>query len=360
MAMDLRDFVVHTDYLPQRELFVTCFPDHRGRTQSTHEHFQWKFHSAASVPPSEQFVAVDGQALLGYYAAIPVVYTYGGNRYAGALVCDVMTSPAARGRGVFTFLGRHATQELANRSYDFTTGYPIRKAVIPGHKKVGWQLLFPLLLHVRVLNPGAVLGAMGWIRTGTLISWLQRAVQRMPLPHGMQWADQREYAVYSSDTTAKNWVEELTALSSAYTAEVPIALEKSASFLRWRLGGPDATYDIHFLRHRSENVGYAITRLETRQGIRVVGVIDVFVKEAHRHQSRMLLRTIVSHARALDVDVVTIMASGHQARAYGFIRAGILPTPLRYTFIVKELNRLPAGAADVRNWQLNWIDTDIF
>ena len=68
------------------------------------------------------------------------------------MVCDVMIGTAARGKGVFTNLGKYSINQLRLEAVDFTTGNPIRSEVIPGHKKVGWESPFELPMYGKFIS----------------------------------------------------------------------------------------------------------------------------------------------------------------------------------------------------------------
>ena len=53
--------------------------------------------------------------MVGYYAAIPYKYNIGETQTDVGMVCDVMTSTKQRGKGIFTKIGRYATEDLAKR-----------------------------------------------------------------------------------------------------------------------------------------------------------------------------------------------------------------------------------------------------
>ena len=106
-----------------------------------------------------------GNKMLGYYAAIPYPYQVGDRRMVAGMVCDVMTHSDARGRGVFTELGRFALAEMRPTNLSFLTGYPIRPEVMGGHLRVGWEVAFDLPMYIRPLRANAIAKAKG-------LSWL--------------------------------------------------------------------------------------------------------------------------------------------------------------------------------------------
>ena len=145
-------FNAQIDLEKQRELFKECFPENDGTSIETDEHYLWKFHSHPSSPNSYEYIAKIDDNIAGYYAALPYEYIIKGNNYSVGMVCDVMTGIKARGKGVFTKLGLYSTEMLKNEGLAFTTGYPIRPEVIPGHIKAGWDKVFNLPLYISFLK----------------------------------------------------------------------------------------------------------------------------------------------------------------------------------------------------------------
>ena len=143
----------------QRKLFVDCFPENLGTAVIGKEHYMWKFQSfPTDSKKSYEYIATDEKDnMVGYYAAIPYNYDIEGKVYPVAMVCDVMTSSKCRGAGIFTKLGRYSTDEYAKEGLAFSTGYPIRKAVIPGHMKVGWKIAFELPLYMHFISTSSLL-----------------------------------------------------------------------------------------------------------------------------------------------------------------------------------------------------------
>ena len=112
------------DYKNQRKLFELSFPEAIGTPATGDLHYQWKFGSFPSEIPSYQYVATEPTELVGYYAAIPYQYQINGltNKmiFTCGMVCDVMTHPDRRGKGIFTKIGHYATDEMKLKNLSFT------------------------------------------------------------------------------------------------------------------------------------------------------------------------------------------------------------------------------------------------
>ena len=150
--LEFRHLVPSSDEAERQRLFVDAFPELKGTSVDSLKHYLWKFRTFPSSKPAYEYLAVNSQEFLGYYAALPYSYQLSGKSALAGMVCDVMTSSQSRGQGIFTKIGHFATSEMQKMGLDFTTGYPIRPGVIPGHLKVGWKVVFPLPLYLRVFK----------------------------------------------------------------------------------------------------------------------------------------------------------------------------------------------------------------
>ena len=136
MEVKLESFDYKKGLNQQRKLFTECFPENIGSPVAGNKHYLWKFQGFPHIPHSYEYVALQEDNIIGYYAAIPYKYKVNKNYVIAGMVCDVMTGVKARGKGIFTKLGKYSLEKLKNSGIGFTTGYPIRPEVIPGHKKV--------------------------------------------------------------------------------------------------------------------------------------------------------------------------------------------------------------------------------
>lgn len=127
-----------------------CFPELLGTEKEPMEYWLWKHGpNNEGVSSDYLFARVEPESVLaGFYAARRLTYTTPNGPIEVGLVCDVMTSPSFQGRGVFTQLGREAVNSFLVKNFDTLTGYPIRKNVLPGHRKVGWSFTDRLPIFV--------------------------------------------------------------------------------------------------------------------------------------------------------------------------------------------------------------------
>ncbi|MFZ5657624.1 MAG: GNAT family N-acetyltransferase [Pseudomonadota bacterium] len=346
------------DLAAQRDLFRLSFPEAAGTPVEQHPHYQWKFRHfpAEGRPASYEYVGTEDGVIAAYYAALPYRYTVDGRSLTAGMVCDVMTHPALRGRGLFTAMGRYATEALKDEGIAFVTGYPIRPEVIPGHLKVGWKIVQPLPV---------------WLRPTGLRTLLPRPLRRASrllnplLRLALAWA--RPARGYRAQIVSREHFLAEVASTPAYRqlldrwkGSVPNALEKDARFLAWRTGAPDTTYEFALLFRGDMLVGSAPLRATSLKGIDCLAVLDVIVDPAHRAGAPTLHHEIARHAMHRGMDGVACMCSRERAREYRFGRSGYLRTPAVFSLIVKRLSDVVSDQEvyDARRWHVFWIDSD--
>ncbi len=320
------------------------------------EHYWWKFHGLPDHPQSYEYVAVEEGRLLGYYAAIPYPYEIAGRRMKVGMVCDVMTHPDARGKGVFTDLGRFALHEFEAAGLDFVTGYPIRPEVMGGHLRVGWEVAFEMPMYLQPLRADAILKARHLAAFAPAVNLGIAAYGRL-LTH-KSWA-----GLYSSTHGTPEEMLSSAAFErfrEAWSASVPNHLVKSIEFYRWRLGAPEARYRA-FLVHQGDSVVVAaVGRTAVLNGIPSFALLDVMALAGHERALSMLYREVEREARSCDAEAIVTMMTKSSARRYRLLRHGFLRSPFVFKLILRSTN--PSLAVDSisreADWHLMWIDSD--
>ena len=335
-----------------------CFPEVRGTAAESNAFYRWKYHGMPGAVASYEYVArLDGE-MVGYYAAIPYPYVIGGMPMMAGMVCDVMTHPKVRGKGVFTTIGRYATQDLEKRGVNFTTGYPVRPEVIPGHLRVGWEQPFDLPVYLSPVRSDAVLAAMKLGVMAPAGNLLLRVWNRVLAPRKAGAAKGVRVEVVGGGTL--NQLEGLPEFLEEWRATQKYCLGKDLTFLGWRLGTVGAEYDLTLLREGTRIVGMAITRSTTLRGIPTLAIVDLMAVPKGIEEISHLLSRLRQLAVERGVDVVAGMFTRTWARRYRLLGNGFLRAPVTFKFITKYLNN-PVDKSDFLkedNWHLTWVDSD--
>jgi GNAT superfamily N-acetyltransferase len=351
MNLELRDFQARDHLEAQRRLFRECFPELANEVEATEEWYRWKFHSLQSDPSSYEFAAFESGELVGYYAALPFPYRIGSEHVLCGMVCDVMSAPKAQGKGVFTKLGRHALAELSKRNVVLTSGYPIRKAVIPGHLKVGWKIAFQLPIFLKVVRSRELLRRFRMSVLAPVLDSVLRGIYRLRhyRRHTQAVILDRDEFLARGDYPRflERWLE-----------TTPNALVKSQEFLRWRTGAPTRKY--HFVTVCVDGglTGVSICRAVTLEGLPCIAVLDIMVLDDDAF--REIDRALVDLAVAEGATAVITMMSRNTARRHRLLRNGYFPTPATFSLILRPLVQMASDDALMKEerWHLMWVDSD--
>lgn len=352
-----RKFDYSKELPAQRELFEECFPENKGTASVTENYYKWKFQGYPNDNHSYEYCCTEEDDLIGYYAAIPYDYYYFGECLKVAMVCDVMTGFKARGKGIFTKLGTYSTQQFKNEGLAFSTGFPIRPEVIPGHKKVEWSFPFNIPMYGKFVSLKSFfrnknLEILYWILNPLLLLTIQLLRRITVFPKNLK--------------TERFHSEELDSLIGLddffdeWQKEIPIVLNKSIKFLKWRLGAPGKNYHISLLKDRNRIIGYSISRSVIKENIPCLGILDLCLLKGYEKYAGILLSENDQICKEENCELVLFMLSKPWAKKYRLIRNLYLGTPFKFSFILKKYNTDLSDEKlfNEKNWHLTWLDSD--
>jgi hypothetical protein len=358
MAVKCRVFQPETEIQAQRKLFEECFPETGGTTKVTAEHYFWKFHSNRNSEESPEYAAEADGSLIGYYAAIPYHYLCNNSILRVGMVCDVMTGVKARGKGVFTQLGKYATRDMARLNYDMTTGYPIRKEVIPGHLKAGWVVNFELPLYGRFIKYDKFLSTRGLGFFKHIANFISSSLTTLL---GLFLTKKKGGLSVESNTSGnKTTINELGEFYKVWQKEIQIGLIKDEKFLGWRLGAPGSNYHILILRDKDDVVGAVIAREVIKYNVPCLGIIDLAILKGYHKYSHLLVNELTKIGDTIGSELLLIMISKNWFHKYRLFQNAFFRTPYKFYQIIKLLkdSHNSEFIQDDKNWHLNWIDSD--
>jgi GNAT superfamily N-acetyltransferase len=358
VSLEFREFDPATALAERRELLDLSFPENRGTSLSSIEHYSWKFRGFPSTPASYEYAAFSGESLYGYYAALPYPYSIGGRHCTVGMVCDVMTHPHARGKGVFTELGGFSLDKLEQAGLELVLGYPIRPAVMGGHLRVGWRVVFDLPMYLRPLRATSILRAK---RLGWLAPLVNRGVALHRLFYASRLRSDQIYRCEASDPSALLDSARFAEFVDRWSASVKNHLVKGPEFYSWRLGAPGTEYRSFSVRRDEEVVAVAIGREAFLQGIPSFALLDLMILPDALAALPTLYQAVEAEARRLDVEAIVTIMSRYRARQYRLLRFGFLRSSYTFKVIARPLARGWEATADLfseEDWHLMWIDSD--
>lgn len=355
--MEFQIFDVEKQIKEQRELFRTCFPETIGTPVESLEHYLWKFKSNYGTLRASEHIAMEENKILGYYAAIPFRYKYFGSECTAAMVCDVMTGPKARGKGLFTKLGVYATDKFKEEGFEFSTGFPIRNEVIPGHIKAGWSILFDLPMYGCFISFKSFLSQRKIGFAAPFANVLNSIVRGLM---GLFQPKKSSLRLHSFELESNSDIHDIVSFYKKYSNSIPIYLVKDDLFLRWRLSAPHKKYQITLLYDLQEVVGIAVSRDLEKEGIQCLGVLDFALLEGYHKYSKYLTNELVLIGKKMNCELILLMIGQHRAKLFSLSRSLFLRTPYKFSFILKQFGSI-SDSKDLNkeeNWHLSWLDSD--
>ena len=348
MNVKFQNFDYKNKIAEQRILFDECFPEIKNLSSSSLAHYKWKHRGMLK---SYEYSALLEKKLIGYYAALLYRYRYKNKYIKSGMVCDVMTGEKSRGKSVFTNIGKFATEDLKNNSLDITTGFPIRKEVIPGHLKAGWNLAFKLPLYFKINSSKSILQKF---HLGAFYPLIDLLIKIISFPFN--------FVIPTKDLKVKEIDSLLFFKSQSYidfndkiSNENLIYLNKNFDFFNWRLSAPNSEYKLYKISLKSKLVGYIITRHTIRHGIKCTGILDiVFLKNYSKYVKHAFSKIKVQS------DLFLLMCNRRLYRAYSLNKCGFVKSTFSFHLIIKNLsNHFDNDLLfDEKNWHLTWLDSD--
>jgi hypothetical protein len=329
-------------------------------------YWRWEFVDN-HAGPAHLYVAADGDRIVGHYAVIPQTFVLDRQRLPGSIVVDVMTHPDYRFQGMFTTIGAFALADCERRGgLEFTTGYPIREAVIPGHLKVGWRIRFLIGTYVMPLRMGPLLAArLPWLGKvpglaavlGALPGALLRAFGAWRLRRG---ADAK-VRIERRDTVDAARLDALWQKVAAAPPARTVLQERTAAFLAWRFdGNPNRDYTWHLATDQSGALaGFVVSRIAKLLGVDAMIAVDVLLAPG---VDEGVLRRLLGDVRELAVARGCAMVATMVTQPSPYVpppaRLGFLAAPYRFSFITRPLAQDCRTEDDGLRWHLMWGDTD--
>lgn len=357
MSIEHTEFNAEQGLAKQRELFEYCFPEAINTPVLSNEHYFWKFHSFPNTLKSCEYASYDQEKMLGYYAALPYRYKVNNKILLAGMVCDVMTHPEARGTGIFTKIGFYATDALSKQGFDFTTGYPVRPEVIPGHMKVGWEIVLQLPMFVKMIELTSLCKSM---KMG-FFSYLANPLLKIynALLHARIKKTNARTECMDAQTFFDNHAEAYTKFIEKWSAQQNYCLIKDMDFLKWRLGAPQQKYYFIVCYDETNLQACAVIKFAKLKGIPTLAILD-FMSLASKVDSlsamhSMLRATAVAH----HAEAIAVMQSRRIAKKLSMRRYGYMRSPYQFKLIVKKLsNQFKENKINYNDAHIMWIDSD--
>ena len=270
-----------------------------------------------------------------------------GNHLNVGLVVDVMTNTALRGQGLFVRSGLEAIRRLERTNVKTVIGFPIRKEVLPGHLKVGWNVQLTMPIYVCPVG-----SAQNKRFNHRLISAFAKILRVISSPLRVSKSQISEIAVSEllEDQNLLNFF-------SAGTEQKLIQIDKSKEFLDWRLNRPGVDYKV-FLCSDNSPKSVAIVRKMDLNGFQTIALLD-FCSEGAKW-TRAMIRHLMDYAKDQKVDFLAISTNPTNAKRLKILQTGFVRSHKKFKVITRSIGHdlNPFTQSDESSFRMTWLDSD--
>lgn len=344
------------DYKKSLDGYLNLFKDAFPEVQDNSENgYFWQMQSFPNEDKSYEYIATLDKTMVGYYAAIPYRYNINGSVKIIGMVCGVMTSSKYRGKGIFTKLGTHSLFDLKCH-VSFTTGFPIRKEVLPGHLKVGWKVAFELPLYIKFYSLKSLL-----INKNKKLIIILPIIDRILKIYN--YSISKIFKPKKHTILLYNNILEIPNISQfeeKWAKSHTISLIKDISFLNWRYSRPNVNYKYVVLEIDKIIYGFCSYRHVLKEGVPSYAILDLRVENNNQIYVRSILAKIEQEAKKNNIESIFMMIGKKNATKYGLVKNGFLKSPYHFKFIFNNLNHDYSDdfLSREENWHLMWVDSD--
>lgn len=319
-------------------------------SEKSRARWRWQYLENPATPPEGPaiWVAEEDGRVLGQYASMPVRLQWGGHEVDSSWGMDVFLRPEARGKGV----GAQLFTAWAD-SVTVALGLGLTESSYGLFKKLRYEDVGPVPFFQKVLDPKAVAARRGGA-LGRALGPIAGAALDLVHPEreheGAQEVEVSPEAAFSG---------EYDGLWERARDSYAMCVRRDRAFLDWKYRRvPGKGYAVHAARRRGVLTGYAVSRHEDYEGIRLGWVVDVFAEASDHASKDALLAAVLADFRAAGVARAQAFslngALAHDLRRKGFFSAA---SPMQ--FCVRAREESARVFAERERWHVVFGDSDM-
>ncbi len=322
-----------------------------GMTERSRARWRWQYLDNPATPSEGPaiWVAMEDGAVLGQYASMPVRLHWGGKEVDSSWGMDVFLRPEARGKGV----GARLFTAWAD-SVSVALGLGLTESSYALFKKLRYEDVGPIPFYQKVLDPKAVAARRAGDAWGAALGPVAGAALDFVHPE-REHPEARAVAVTRSD----GFSTEYDALWERARSSYAMCVRRDRAYLDWKYRRvPHRSYAVQEARRGGELTGYAVSRHEDYEGIRLGWVVDVFADAQDHATKDALLGALLREFR--DEGVARVQAfSMNRALGDDLKRRGFFEGRSPMQFCVRAKTVAPAVFAEREAWHVVFGDSDM-
>lgn len=337
--------------IPEIVRFVQSVLLETGARKAPHfdvDFYRWQY----DVNRDVILIAEDRHSVLAHYPLVAYPMFFGTRPITAGVCQDLSVDESMRGNGVFREMGRLAHQHAVDRDFDLLFAFPNPRS-LPGFiKHHGYSLAGELVWRATVIRPSELAPA-GLLRTLTRL---------LPLDAVRSLFRRSDGALPATPPWDLGGLQ-----AHAVEGDSAIRHPLSNAFIEWRFGQRPHTRYWGLVEHEGgEAVAWGAIRTIEMKGVRVGLIVDLDGLPGRTRAFRRLLHSLRDRlweeaaALALFVHAPAFRFLG-ELTLNGFlpVPAHFVPRPLK--LVTRALRpELEVATRDLRGWQINLADWDVF
>lgn len=310
--------------------------------------WDWQYRKNPNVPASGPliWVAREGQAIVGQYAAMPVRLAINGTEIDAAWGMDVMVAPERQRQGLGDVLFR-----TWDRNVGASLGLGLSESSYRLFQKLCWPDIGPVPCLVKPLSRRALRRPTWPVGLNRLVSyltypWIRLVSRNRPLEGEVR--------------VIRHFDDRFTRLWDHLKGKFAFAVRRDAAYLNWKyIQLPHVRYAVAVLERDGEAAGYVVYRHVQEPRGRVTLLVDFLADPDDGAGITTLLRWIDREARAADSDKIRTFAMNEAFRKH-LRKSGYYHVKSTMEFVAKvnAVDVPPAFFSDTSRWHVTLGDSD--
>jgi GNAT superfamily N-acetyltransferase len=310
--------------------------------------WDWQYRRNPNVPAAGPliWVAREGQAIVGQYAAMPVRITAGKNEIGAAWGMDVMVAPERQRQGLGDVLFR-----TWDRNVGAALGLGLSESSYRLFKKLNWPDVGPVPCLIKPLSRRA-------LRRPNWPTALNRLVSAVTLP----WIRlvSRSRPLEGEVRVIQRFDDRFSRLWERVAPKFAFAVRRDAAYLNWKyIHPPHVRYAVAALERDDEVAGYVVYRHVQEPRGRVTLLVDWLADPDDTAAVTTLLRWIDRVARAADSDKIRTFAM-HEGFRRLLKKSGyyVVKSTMEFVAKVNAVEVPESFYSDTSAWHVTLGDSD--
>jgi len=310
--------------------------------------WDWQYRRNPNVPAAGPliWVAREGQAIVGQYAAMPVRITADKREIDAAWGMDVMVAPERQRQGLGDVMFR-----TWDRNVGAALGLGLSESSYRLFKKLNWPDVGPVPCLIKPLSRRA-------LRRPNWPTALNRLVSAVTLP----WIRlvSRSRPLEGEVRVVQRFDDRFTRLWERVAPKFALAVRRDAAYLNWKyIQPPHVRYTVAALERDEEVAGYVVYRHVQEPRGRVTLLVDWLADPDDTVAVTTLVRWIDRVARAADSDKIRTFAL-HEGFRRILKKSGyyVVKSTMEFVAKVNAVEVPESFYADTSGWHVTLGDSD--